>query len=70
MSTRYKEGPGRLEHSVWSPMTIKASTENRDLAGENIPYVVLSNIYSMTETVAFSKNSSFVKAVTFRIKSL
>lgn len=48
MSTRYKEGPGRLEHSVWSPVTIKASTENRDLAGENIPYVVLSNIYSIS----------------------
>ena len=48
ISTRYKEGPGRLEHSVWSPMTIKASTENRDLAGENIPYVVLSNIYSIS----------------------
>ena len=46
MSTRYKEGPGRLEHSVWSPMTIKPSSENRDLASENIPYVVLSNIYS------------------------
>lgn len=48
ISTRYKEGPGRLEHSVWSPVTIKASTENRDLAGENIPYVVLSNIYSIS----------------------
>lgn len=46
MSTRYKEGPGRLEHSVWSPVTIKPSSENRDLASENIPYVVLSNIYS------------------------
>ena len=48
LSTRYKEGPGRLEHSVWSPVTIKASTENRDLASENIPYVVLSNIYSIS----------------------
>ena len=48
MSTRYKEGPGRLEHSVWAPVTIKASTENRDLASENIPYVVLSNIYSIS----------------------
>ena len=48
ISTRYKEGPGRLEHSVWAPMTIKASTENRDLARENIPYVVLSNIYSIS----------------------
>ena len=48
MSTRYKEGPGRLEHSVWSPVTIKPSSENRDLASENIPYVVLSNIYSIS----------------------
>ena len=46
--TRYKEGPGRLEHSVWSPVSIKASSENRDLASENIPYVVLSNIYSIS----------------------
>ena len=48
ISTRYKEGPGRLEHSVWSPVTIKASSENRDLSSENIPYVVLSNIYSIS----------------------
>lgn len=48
MSTRYKEGPGRLEHSVWSPVTIKPSSENRDLASEDIPYVVLSNIYSIS----------------------
>lgn len=46
--TRYKEGPGRLEHSVWSPMTIEPSTQNRDLAAENIPYVVLSNLYSIS----------------------
>ena len=48
ISTRYKEGPGRLEHSVWSPVTIAPSTTNRDLASENIPYVVLSNIYSIS----------------------
>lgn len=48
ISTRYKEGPGRLEHSVWAPLTIEPSTENRDLAADNIPYVVLSNIYSIS----------------------
>lgn len=48
MSTRYKEGPGRLEHSVWSPIIIEPSTSNRDLGAENIPYVVLSNIYSIS----------------------
>lgn len=48
ISTRYKEGPGRLEHSVWSPVTIEPSVENRDLASEKIPYVVLSNIYSIS----------------------
>lgn len=48
VSTRYKEGPGRLEHSVWSPMTVEPSTQNRDLAAENIPYVVLSNLYSIS----------------------
>lgn len=46
MSTRYKEGSGRLEHSVWAPLVIYPSTERRDLASENIPYVVLTNIYS------------------------
>ena len=48
VSTRYKEGPGRLEHSVWSPVAISPSTTHRDLASENIPYVVLSNIYSIS----------------------
>ena len=48
ISTRYKEGPGRLEHSVWSPITIEPSTINRDLAADDIPYVVLSNIYSVS----------------------
>lgn len=58
MSTRYKEGPGRLEHSVWSPMTIKPSSENRDLASENIPYVVLSNIHSASMGEASGYNVS------------
>ena len=48
VSTRYKEGPGRLEHSVWSPVGITPLSSNRDLASENIPYVVLSNIYSIS----------------------
>lgn len=48
MSTRYKEGPGRLEHSVWSPITIEPAATSRDLADENIPYVVLSNIFSIS----------------------
>lgn len=48
VSTRYKEGPGRLEHSVWSPLTIKPSSENRDLSADDIPYVALSNIYSIS----------------------
>lgn len=48
MSTRYKEGPGRLEHSVWSPIVIEPSTTNRDLAADNIPYVVLCNLYSIS----------------------
>lgn len=47
-STRYKEGPGRLEHSVWQPKTIKTKEYSRDIAAENIPYVVLSNIYSVS----------------------
>lgn len=48
MSTRYKEGSGRLEHSVWSPFAVKPAKDNRDLASDDIPYVVLSNIYSIS----------------------
>lgn len=50
LQTRYKEGPGRLEHSVWNDFVIKAFADNykRDLEKENIPYVVLSNLYSIS----------------------
>ena len=45
--TRYKEGPNRLEHSVWTPMIINPlNTYHRDLTAENIPYVVLVDMYS------------------------
>lgn len=58
LSTRYKEGPGRLEHSVWTPMEIKPKDYSRDLAAENIPYVVLSNIYSISMGEITSYNIS------------
>ena len=45
--TRYKEGPNRLEHSVWTPLIINPlKTYHRDLTAENIPYVVLCDMYS------------------------
>lgn len=50
LQTRYKEGPGRLEHSVWNDFTINPLDKNfvRNIEKENIPYVVLSNLYSVS----------------------
>jgi hypothetical protein len=49
LKTRYKEGPGRLEHSVWTPYYIDPfSKYHRDITTENIPYVVLCDIYSIS----------------------
>ena len=58
--TRYKEGPNRLEHSVWTPMVINPlNTYYRDLTAENIPYVVLVDMYSTSmgemEPIAIKK---------------
>ncbi|MGN0033049.1 MAG: S41 family peptidase [Candidatus Limimorpha sp.] len=48
-SVRYKEGPGRLEHSVWMPYTLKPDFRyHRNLANENIPYVVICDINSIS----------------------
>ena len=45
--TRYKEGPGRLEHSVWTPYYIFPQSQyHRDITAENIPYVILCDINS------------------------
>lgn len=47
--TRYKEGPGRLEHSVWTPYYIFPQSQyHRDLTAENIPYVILCDINSIS----------------------
>lgn len=50
IQARYKEGSGRLEHSVWIDHTVKPFDSKlvRDLEKENIPYVVLSNLYSIS----------------------
>ena len=49
MQTRYKEGPGRLEHSAWTPYYIEPSSRyHRDLGAENIPFVVLCDINSVS----------------------
>lgn len=58
--TRYKEGPNRLEHSVWTPSIVNPSnTYHRDLTAENIPYVVLCDMYSTSmgemEPIAIKK---------------
>ena len=46
---RYKEGPGRLEYSVWCPYYIyPQSTYRRDLTAEDIPYVVICDINSIS----------------------
>ena len=49
LKSRYKEGPGRLEHSAWVPMIINPlETYHRDITAENIPFVVLCDIYSIS----------------------
>lgn len=49
MQTRYKEGPGRCEHSVWTPYYIDPQSQyRRDLTAENIPYVVLCDLNSVS----------------------
>ncbi|MBQ1780043.1 MAG: hypothetical protein II001_01250 [Bacteroidales bacterium] len=49
MKTRYKEGPGRLEHSVWTPYYIEPNKKyHRDITAENIPYVILCDINSVS----------------------
>lgn len=49
MKTRYKEGPGRLEHSAWTPYYINpCNIYHRDLTAENIPYVVLCDVNSVS----------------------
>ena len=47
--TRYKEGPGRLEHSAWCPYYQNPNTSyHRDITAEKIPYVVLTDINSVS----------------------
>ena len=49
LRTRYKEGPGRLEHSVWTPYYIDPQIQyHRDITAENIPYVILCDINSVS----------------------
>ncbi|MBQ6156129.1 MAG: hypothetical protein IJK22_05955 [Bacteroidales bacterium] len=49
MKTRYKEGPGRLEHSVWTPYYIDPNKRyHRDITAENIPYVIICDINSVS----------------------
>ena len=49
LMTRYKEGPGRLEYSAWCPYYIDPNADyHRDINAENIPYVVLVDINSVS----------------------
>ena len=49
LRTRYKEGPGRFEHSVWTPYYIYPQSKyHRDITAENIPYVVICDINSVS----------------------
>ncbi len=49
MKTRYKEGPGRYEYSPWTPYYIYPSTKyHRDITAENIPYVILCDLNSVS----------------------
>lgn len=47
--TRYKEGPGRLEYSAWCPYYQNPNPRyHRDITAEDIPYVVLVDINSVS----------------------
>lgn len=47
--TRYKEGPGRLEYSTWCPYYQDPNRNyHRDITAENIPYVVIVDINSVS----------------------
>ena len=49
LKSRCKEGPGRLEHSAWTPMIIDPlDSYHRDITAENIPFVVLTDLYSIS----------------------
>ncbi|MCR4873670.1 MAG: hypothetical protein K5885_09035 [Bacteroidales bacterium] len=49
MKTRYKEGPGRYEYSVWTPYYIDPNRRyHRDITAENVPYVILCDINSVS----------------------
>ena len=49
LKTRYKEGPGMLEHSVWTPYYIYPNQDyHRDITADNIPYVVICDINSVS----------------------
>ncbi|MBO4362244.1 MAG: hypothetical protein J5823_05610 [Paludibacteraceae bacterium] len=51
---RYKEGPGRYDYTDWMPAYVEPAAKRRDIETENIPYIVLTNAYSisMAETSA------------------
>ena len=47
--TRYKEGPGRLEHSVWTDYKQKPFAKyHKDITAENIPYIILTDLCSIS----------------------
>ena len=47
--TRYKEGPGRMEYSTWCPYYQDHNRNyHRDITAENIPYVVIVDINSVS----------------------
>lgn len=59
--SRYKEGPGRYEYSAWTPNYLEPlSRYHRDLTAENIPYVVICDIFSISMGEA---EAEIIKAV-------
>ena len=47
--TRYKEGPGRFEYSSWIPYYLYPQSKyHRDITAENIPYVIICDLYSIS----------------------
>ena len=45
---RYKEGSGRYEYTDWIPAYVDVNDNHRNLEAEKIPYVVLTNAFSIS----------------------
>ena len=52
---RYKEGSGRYDYTDWIPTYVDTAETRRNLEKEKIPYIVLTNAYSISMAEASSQ---------------